>query len=77
MKHYGWADVVFIIHPYQVAARLALNFGRCGAEYVVRHQRPPDPLQRELTHRLDLYDFFYLREHPRTDEDLPGLGFIA
>ena len=46
-------------------------------EHIVRRQRPPDPLQLELTDRLDLDDVLDLHQHPRTDEDLTRLGFIA
>ena len=48
----------------------------CG-EHIVRRQRPPDPLQLELTDRLDRHGVLDLHQHPRTDEDLPRLGFIA
>jgi hypothetical protein len=41
-----------------------------GAEYGVSRQRPPDPLQCELTHRLDLHGVLDLREHPRTNQTL-------
>ena len=48
-----------------------------GSNHIVRRQRPPDPLQLELAHRLDLHGVLDLRQHPRTDEDLSRLGFIA
>jgi hypothetical protein len=44
---------------------------------VVRRQRPPDPLQLELTDRLDLHGILDLHQHSRADQDLPWLGFIA
>jgi hypothetical protein len=47
------------------------------SQNVVRRQRPPDIFQRELAHRLDLHGILDLRQHPRTGQDLPGLGFIA
>ena len=49
---------------------------KCGDD-IVRRQRPPDPLQLELTDWLDLHGVLDLRQHSRTDEDLPWLGFIA
>jgi hypothetical protein len=54
-----------------------LGFTRQGAKHVVGRQRPPDPLQLELTDRLDLHGIFDLHQHSRTDEDLTGLGFVA
>jgi hypothetical protein len=46
-------------------------------EYVVRCQGASDPLQPELSHWLDLYRILDLRQHSRTDQDLPRLSFIA
>ena len=48
-----------------------------AADHIVRRQRPPDPLQLELTDWLDLHGVLDLRQHSRADEDLPRLGFIA
>jgi hypothetical protein len=45
--------------------------------HIVRRQGPPDPLQLELAHGLDLHGILDLRQHPRADEDLTGLGLIA
>jgi hypothetical protein len=53
-----------------------LAFQVCG-NYVVRRQRPPNPLQLELTDWLDLHGVLDLRQHSRADEDLTRLGFIA
>ena len=50
--------------------------GRDG-DYIVRRQGPPDPLQLELADRLDLHGVLDLRQHPRTNQDLPRLRFIA
>ena len=50
---------------------------RHGSNHIVRRQRPPDPLQLELTHGLDLHRVLDLRQHSRADEDLPRLGFVA
>ena len=44
-----------------------------GSDHIVRRQRPPDPLQLELTYRLDLHRVLDLHQHARTDEDLPWL----
>ena len=38
-----------------------------GGNHVVRRQGPPDPLQLELTDRLDPDRILDLREHPWTD----------
>ena len=48
-----------------------------SGNYIVRRQRPPDPLQLELTHRLDFHGIFDLRQHARANENLPRLRFIA
>ena len=63
--------------PSDVAQLRASGVGRLGSDHIVCRQRPPDPLERELTHRLDLHGILDLHEHPRTDQDLPWLGFIA
>ena len=47
------------------------------SDHIVRRQRPPDPLQLELTDWLDLHGVLDLCQHPRTDENLPRLGLIA
>jgi hypothetical protein len=48
-----------------------------SANYIVRCQRPPDPLQLELTDWLDLNGVLNLHQRSWTDEDLTGLGFVA
>ena len=48
-----------------------------GSNHIVRRQWPPDPLQLELADWLDLHGVLDLRQHTRTNEDLPRLGFIA
>src|SRR5262249_31995232 len=50
---------------------------RKGGNHVVRHQRPLDPLQLELTHGFDLDGVLDLHQHSRTDEDLTRFGFVA
>ena len=50
---------------------------RHGCEHIVCRQRSPYPLERKLTHWLDLHGIFNFRQHPRTDQDLPRLRFIA
>jgi hypothetical protein len=47
------------------------------ADHIISGQRPPDPLQLELAHGLDLYRVLDLHQHSRTDEDLTGFGLIA
>ena len=49
---------------------------RC-AYHIISRQRPPDPLQLELADRLNRHGVLDLCQHPRTDEDLPRLGFVA
>ena len=70
--------------PFAVASARLIAFVRCGSlgglrsgQYIVRRQRPPDPLQLELTDRLDLHGVLDLHQHSRTDEDLSGLRLIA
>ena len=60
--------------PVALASPQAL---RHGSNHIVRRQRPPDPLQLELTDWLDLHGVLDLRQHSRADEDLTRLGFIA
>jgi hypothetical protein len=55
----------------------AFEISTSGGEHIVSRQRPPDPLQLELTDQLDLHCILDLRQHPRTDEDLSRLGLVA
>jgi hypothetical protein len=48
-----------------------------GADHIVSRQGPPDPLQLELTHWLDLHGVLDLHQHSRTAEDLSGLRLIT
>ena len=48
-----------------------------NANDVVRRQWPPNTLQLELTHRLDLHGTLNHRQHAGVDEDLSRLGFVA
>ena len=57
--------------------RCEKNISRSSGDHIVRRQRPPDPLQLELAHWLDLHGILDLRQHSRADEYLPWLGFIA
>ena len=50
---------------------------RYGSNHIVSRQRPPDPLQLELTYGLDRHGILDLRQHPRTDEDLSRLRLVA
>ena len=50
---------------------------RYSGNHIIRRQGPPDPLQLELTDWLDLHGILDLRQHPRTNQDLPWLRFIA
>ena len=70
--------------PFAVASARLIAFVRCGSlgglrsgQYIVRRQRPPDPLQLELTDRLDFHGILDLRQHARANENLPRLGFVA
>jgi hypothetical protein len=49
----------------------------CGGENIVRRQRTPNPLECELTHRLNRYRILDRHENARTDQDLTGLSFVA
>ena len=63
-----------------IAARLegvANRHLRNHRNHIVRRQGTPDPLQFELAHGLDLHCILDLRQHPRTNQDLPRLRFIA
>src|SRR6476659_278162 len=65
------------VAPSRIRQCLRCRLDRCpqalgyGSYHVVRRQGPPDPLQLELTHWLDLH------QHSRTDEDLSGLRLIT
>jgi len=48
-----------------------------SGEYVVRRQRSPYRLERELTNRLDRHGILNRHQHPGADKDLTGLRFIA
>src|SRR5262249_20221423 len=48
-----------------------------SANHIVRQHRPPDPLQLELTDRLDLDGVLDLHQNSRTDQDLTRLGFVT
>jgi hypothetical protein len=50
--------------------------GRDG-EYIVGSYWSANSLEFELAHRLDLHCILDLRQHPRTDQDLSWLRFIA
>ena len=41
-----------------------------SSEDIVRRPRPPDPLQLELTHWLDLHGVLDLSQHARANQDL-------
>jgi hypothetical protein len=51
--------------------------GLYGRDHVVSRQRPPDPLQLELTHWFDLHGVLNFGQHSRADEDLPRLRLVA
>jgi hypothetical protein len=46
-------------------------------DHILRRQRPPNPLQLELTDRLDLHGVFDFRQHSRANQDLTRLDFVA
>jgi hypothetical protein len=48
-----------------------------GGKYVIRCQRPPEALERELTNGFDGHSILNSHQHPRTNQDLPWLGFVA
>src|SRR4029077_14619999 len=49
----------------------------CGGENIVRRQRTPNPLECELTHRLNRYRILDRHKNARTDQDLTRLSFVA
>ena len=50
---------------------------RNSGHHIVRRQWPPDPLQLELAHGLDLHGVLDLHQHTGADQDLPRLCLIA
>jgi hypothetical protein len=50
---------------------------RLDGEHIVRRQRSPYPLERKLSNRLYCDGALDLRQHPRTNQDLPWLRFVA
>ena len=71
------------VAPSRIRQCLRCRLDRCpqalgyGSYHIIRRQGPPDPLQLELTNRLDLHGVLDLRQHSRADQNLPRLGFIA
>jgi hypothetical protein len=59
--------------PEPTGASTCLLKFRCTQD-VVRRQRPPDPLQLELTDRLDPHGVLDRHQHSRTDEHLTRLA---
>ena len=60
-----------------MAEPLGLDVLAHYSDHIVRRQRPPDPLQRELADRLDRHGVLDLHQHSWTDEDLSGLRLIT
>jgi hypothetical protein len=54
-----------------------LKFVSHSAYHIIRRQKPPDPLQLELTDRLDFHGVLDCHQHSGTNQDLPRLDFIA
>src|SRR5215831_8703161 len=50
---------------------------RTYSDHVMRRQWPSNPLQCELTDRLDRHGVLDCHQHPGADEDLSGLDLIA
>ena len=63
--------------PVGLTAIVGLKFLRQRGDHIVRRQRSPYPLERKLTHGLDVHGILDLHQHPRADEDLSWLGLIA
>jgi hypothetical protein len=51
----------------------------CGfnGEHIVGHHGPPDALDRELAHSLNLHNILYRHQHPRTNQDLARRSLIT
>src|SRR5262245_15561344 len=53
------------------------DFCRYGGEYVVGRQGPTDTCELKFANGFDAYCILDRHQDPRTNEDLPGLGFVA
>src|SRR5215510_10628320 len=53
------------------------DFCRYGGENVVGRQGPTDAFGLKFANRFDAYGILHRHQDPRTNEDLPGLGFVA
>ena len=70
-------DISRVVTPVGLAAIVGLRFLRQHGEHIVRRQRSPYPLERKLAHGLDLHGILDFCQHPRTNQDLSWLRFIA
>jgi hypothetical protein len=66
----GFAAALSLVQPF---TRVLANLSRPR----ICRQWPPDPLQLELTDRLDLQGVFDFRQHSRANQDLSGSGLVA
>ena len=71
------ASLLFVPSSSSHIAGYRPQFLGRSSDHIVSCQWSPDPLQLELTHGFDLHRVLDLRQHPRTDQDLPRLRFIA
>ena len=46
-------------------------------DHIVRRERAADALERKIADQFDGDSFFNCHQHPRTDENLTGLGLVA
>ena len=53
------------------------NFGRYGGEHVVGRHGTADAFERKIANGFDGHGVFDRHQDPRTNQDLPGLGFVA
>ena len=53
------------------------DFCRYGGKHVVGRQGSTDAFELKFANRFDAYCTLDRHQDPRTNEDLPGLGFVA
>src|SRR6516165_9626408 len=70
IRHRGW-------HVRFVPKADISSVWKVRRKDIVGRHRAMNALERELTHRLDRHRILNLREHPRINQDLPGLCFVA
>ena len=57
--------------------RSQLDFYRRGGEHVVGRHGAADAFERKIANGFDGHGVFDRQQDTRTNQDLPGLGFVA